>query len=424
MIGARAGAVALVAAAALTVGEGARADAPLPPWVDAGDVPLPSWARAVQPRPGERGRDGDLVLMVGPSRSSARRGVTAPGATLPIYASRRGGGCAASWWMVGPLAWTCGDDATLSPAEPTAPTVPSRADGLPREYFFVGRDGASAYASLENAAEGTSDRELEGGWGVGVVEQRGAAGERWVRTSKGLWIAARDLGAARPSALVGEVVVDGKLDLAWVLPERATVYGQPAAKAKAVDARARFQLVHALEDKGGFVRVGDDQWMSARDLSRPSVAAPPPIVTGPGERWIDVELASQTLVAYEGSRPVYATLVSTGRGPQGSDSATPLGAHRIWVKILASDMDNVERDDLSAHYSLEDVPYVQFFDHAVALHGTYWHRDFGRVRSHGCVNLAPLDARWLFDFTGPHLPAGWVAAYPTPVDGGTVVRVR
>ncbi|MGH7297925.1 MAG: L,D-transpeptidase, partial [Polyangiaceae bacterium] len=121
---------------------------------------------------------------------------------------------------------------------------------------------------------------------------------------------------------------------------------------------------------------------------------------------------------------VYTTLVSTGRGPAGSDSATPTGVHRIWVKLLASDMDNVERDDLDAHYSLEDVPYVQFFDKAVALHGTYWHRDFGHVKSHGCVNLAPLDARWLFDFTGPRLPAGWSAAYPEATDPGTAVRVR
>jgi hypothetical protein len=46
------------------------------------------------------------------------------------------------------------------------------------------------------------------------------------------------------------------------------------------------------------------------------------------------------------------------------------------------------------------------------------------VKSHGCVNLSPLDARWLFDFTGPRLPPGWVAAYPTEGDPGTVVRVR
>jgi lipoprotein-anchoring transpeptidase ErfK/SrfK len=97
---------------------------------------------------------------------------------------------------------------------------------------------------------------------------------------------------------------------------------------------------------------------------------------------------------------------------------------RIWVKILSSDMACADPDDPEANYSLQEVPYVQFFDRGVALHGTYWHRDFGRVRSHGCVNLAPLDARWLFDFTRPGLPRGWVAVYPTGVDEGTLVRVR
>lgn len=202
------------------------------------------------------------------------------------------------------------------------------------------------------------------------------------------------------------------------------MWPEPSPKAKPKGAKARFQLVHVAEESGVYVRVGDGEWMLARDLARPHTAPPPAEVTRPGERWIDVELATQTLVAYEGDRPVYATLVSTGRGPVGTDAATPPGVHRIWVKIQASDMDNVERDDLDAHYSLEDVPYVQFFDKAVALHGTYWHRDFGHTKSHGCVNLAPLDARWLFDFTGPHLPAGWAAAYPVPTDPGTAVRVR
>ena len=73
---------------------------------------------------------------------------------------------------------------------------------------------------------------------------------------------------------------------------------------------------------------------------------------------------------------------------------------------------------------MEDVPWVQFFDNAVALHGVYWHSQFGRVKSHGCVNLAPLDARWLFEFTGPRVQEGWVAAYPAQLDEGTVVQVR
>jgi lipoprotein-anchoring transpeptidase ErfK/SrfK len=417
------GALAALAGLCLATATLARADAPVPPWVDVG-VPFPSWARSVVPRTGERGRPGDLVLFSGPNRSNGKRGVTTAGASLPLFGAHAGGGCSGEWWLVGPLAWACSDDATLSPTDAAAPPAPIEIDGMPREYFFVGKDGASAYASLDAAAEGTPDRELESGWAVAVVEQRTWQGQRWAHTSKGLWIAVRDLGAARPSAFHGETLGDGPLDLAWVVSDKAAVYPQPTPKAKSKDARARLQVVHVLEESGPYVRIGEGEWMLARDVARPHVAPPPAEVGGSAERWIDVELATQTLVAYEGARPVYATLVSTGRGPPGTDSATPMGVHRIWVKILASDMDNVERDDLDAHYSLEDVPYVQFFDHAVGLHGTYWHRDFGHVKSHGCVNLAPLDARSLFAFTGPRMPTGWVAAYPVAVDAGTVVRVR
>ena len=402
---------------------GARGAAPALPWTDTG-VPLPSWSRSVAARPGDQGKPGDLVLLAGPGRTAPRRGVSVPGATLPIFGAHTGGGCSGLWWLVGPLAWTCSDDAVLSPDDAAAPPAPVEVDGLARQYFFLGRDGASAYASLESAGEGTADRELEGGWAVAVVEQRSWAGQRWARTSKGLWIAVRDLSPARVSGFHGEAIDGASLDLAWIVPDRASVYPLPSAKAKATGARARFEVVHALEETGGYVRVGEGEWMLGRDLARPHLAPPPADLVSEHERWIDVELATQTLVAYEGARPVFATLVSTGRGPQGSGSATPVGVHRIWVKLFASDMDNVERDDLDAHYSLEDVPYVQFFDHAVGLHGTYWHQDFGRVKSHGCVNLAPLDARRLFEFTGPRLPSAWAAAYPTPVDPGTLVRVR
>jgi lipoprotein-anchoring transpeptidase ErfK/SrfK len=143
-----------------------------------------------------------------------------------------------------------------------------------------------------------------------------------------------------------------------------------------------------------------------------------------GERWIDVDLATQTLVAYEGRTPVFATVVSTGRGRHGSATATPVGTHRIWVKLLSSDMDNLEDDAASRYYRIEDVPWVQYFSKGVGLHGAFWHRSFGRVRSHGCVNLAPLDAERLFYWTGPHLPAGWSAVHPAPHDLGTIVRVR
>jgi len=129
------------------------------------------------------------------------------------------------------------------------------------------------------------------------------------------------------------------------------------------------------------------------------------------------------LVAYEGTKPVFATLVSTGR----AEGTTPAGVHRVWVKLRVSDMENLsDEEDENDHdrFSIEDVPYVQYFERGVALHAAFWHGDFGRPRSHGCVNLAPKDAAWLFGFTAPHLPAGWSAALPTALEPGTVVRVR
>ncbi len=412
---------AAVALALALVVSSARGDVPAPPWVGDGEVPPPAWAQSVTAKPGDRDERGNLVLFAEPSRAGGRRGVTAPSASVPFFGAERGSGCSGTWWLVGPIAWTCSDDAELSPAAPLAPRRMVDAAGLSARYRFVRNEGASAYSSVESAEEGEANQELEGGWAVAVVEQRNGKAEGWVRTSKGVWIAQRDLIPARPSQFRGETVDEGRLDFAWVSADRASVWPSASSSGKAKDVRLRFQRLRIREEQGPMVRVDDGAWMLARDLARPRVAPAPIELSNPGEHWIDVDLATQTLVAYEGPRPVYATLVSTGRG---ADAATPLGVHRVWVKLVDSDLNNVEREDRDAHYSLEDVPDVQFFDGAVALHGTYWHGDFGRPRSHGCVNLSPLDAHWLFDFTEPHLPAGWTAVYPTPSDEGSIVRVR
>ncbi len=223
-------ALPLAAGLAVALVEGApasRGDVPCLPWIDEGDVPLASWSRSVVPRPDQRGHPGDLLLFSGPNRGSPKRGVTASGATFPLFAAKRGGGCNGRWLLVGPLAWTCSDDATVGPEEPQAPPRAPRPDGLLREYFFVPPQGASAYADVQMAEEGAPDRELEGGWGVAVVGQRTVGGQRWEQTSKGLWIAARDLGAARPSLFHGEKLDGGPLDLAWVVADKASVWPEP-----------------------------------------------------------------------------------------------------------------------------------------------------------------------------------------------------
>ena len=106
--------------------------------------------------------------------------------------------------------------------------------------------------------------------------------------------------------------------------------------------------------------------------------------------------ASQVLTAYVGERAVFATLVSTGRGADGSELATPRGTHRLWVKLKTSNMDNLDDESATENYAIQAVPWVMYFEHGYGLHGTFWHRDFGNKHSHGCVNLTPLDAERLF----------------------------
>jgi lipoprotein-anchoring transpeptidase ErfK/SrfK len=129
------------------------------------------------------------------------------------------------------------------------------------------------------------------------------------------------------------------------------------------------------------------------------------------------------LVAYVGQKPVYVTLVSTGRGGMGDPEkaqATVRGTFMVYAKHVSATMDGEE--DKSDSYALLDVPFVQYFHKGYALHGTYWHDEFGRVRSHGCVNLAPIDAAWLFEWTDPQVPNDWHAVINK--ERGTVVLVR
>jgi hypothetical protein len=75
-------------------------------------------------------------------------------------------------------------------------------------------------------------------------------------------------------------------------------------------------------------------------------------------------------------------------------------------------------------YSIEDVPWIMYFNGSIALHGAFWHSNFGSTKSHGCVNLAPVDARAMFGWTDPPLPDGWHGVMSTPDRLGTRVIVH
>ena len=112
-----------------------------------------------------------------------------------------------------------------------------------------------------------------------------------------------------------------------------------------------------------------------------------------GERWIEVNLTTQYFIAWEGDVPVYETYTSTGR----PDFDTPPGTYHILSKLESQTMEGVLGGE---YYNVPNVPWVQYFtNRGHAIHGAYWHNNFGQVMSHGCVNL-PVDfAAWLYTWT-------------------------
>ena len=114
----------------------------------------------------------------------------------------------------------------------------------------------------------------------------------------------------------------------------------------------------------------------------------PPSSGGNGAHWIDINLSTQQLFAYEGDVMVNAFLVSTGV------SATPTvtGTYKIYARYLYADMHG-------PGYFLPDVPYTMYFYKSYGIHGTYWHNNFGTPMSHGCVNMSISDAGWLYNWS-------------------------
>jgi lipoprotein-anchoring transpeptidase ErfK/SrfK len=187
------------------------------------------------------------------------------------------------------------------------------------------------------------------------------------------------------------------------------------------------QLTGKEIENGGFrySETKDGAWVKNINVRITRPGAPPKDLL-PNERWVDVNLKEQTLVVYEGTKAVYATLISSGKEStdKDKDHRTPTGEWRIREKHVTTTMDGDGSAAGDLPYSIEDVPYVMYFHQSYALHGAFWHRNFGLQMSHGCVNLAPLDAKWVFQHTDPPLPSGWHGAWSNNEHPGSRVVVH
>lgn len=110
-------------------------------------------------------------------------------------------------------------------------------------------------------------------------------------------------------------------------------------------------------------------------------------------RWIDINLSGQRLTAYQGQTAVFSTLISSGVAGR----RTPTGRFAVRTKLSSQRM-------VGPGYNLPGVPWIMYFAGANAIHGTYWHNNFGRPMSHGCVNLRIADAQWLYNWSSIGTP--------------------
>lgn len=332
------------------------------------------------------------------------------------------------------------DDQLDEPAEPaTPPTAEELAEQRRREAEAAAKAEEERLRKEEERKERLAKMGklplhpehpfLERGFIITAALKVSDQGKTWWRTSRGGYLEANKIfKKPRPETVaIGMQLPEGTgFPLGFVDEKAAVMKKDEDGSLKFVKSLPRRTFVGGTEEVeiGGrlYVHTTEDTYVRASDLR---MAEPQPRPEGVGEhdRWIDVDLSKQLLVAYEGDRPVFATLVSTGRkGTKDEPFETPKGTFRILTKHISSSMDGNTASD--GNYSIQDVPWAMFFDGNYAIHGAFWHNGFGSRRSHGCINLAVGDARWLFWWVGPELPEGWHGAAAREGSPGSVVQVR
>lgn len=412
-----------------------------------------------------------VAARLGPDESAKRIGTVAQDTRVAWRDAATGPGCTKSWYAIVPQGWVCGDFLEATSKAPSGVELPRLDKGeiVPGTYGKVieagtyvyskpggspkknkdkpkpldgptttpdddddtGADSSASIAEAATAAGLEKGRPLLGSVNVRKYAELVAAGKVFWKITKGEdeYLPKSAIREHKPSGYQGVRLGDDTgltLPLAFVWPRGGAtkVWTHRAARAggsnRQLTQRAAVPILETAQENGQVTayRIGEGEWIDANQVR---VARPEPVPAGvkPGERWIDVDLDQQILIAYEGDLPVYATMVSTGL----RDTPTETGVYRVWKKVAETDMKGLTGED---PYSVATVPWTQFFspEKGLALHTSYWHDRFGWPKSHGCVNLAPLDARWLYFFTDPQVPPGWSMAAGVVEAPGSIVRVR
>ena len=270
---------------------------------------------------------------------------------------------------------------------------------LPYQYFKVTDAGASLYASLDAAAANRPSKILYPSKDLYVSYQGSAelvGKESYYQLLSNYWIPAEGgrLGKFEPPFQGLLFSSQPRNSFGWILGTEKSRTAPGLSSPETGDTFFRFNIVQIYDtqkvDGITWDLIAPSEWLEAVNISQvaPHTSPPPGVI---GSRWIEVNLAEQTVTVYQNDQLIFATMASTGV----DHFWTRPGLFHIQKKLEATTMSNNIKDDF---YYLEDVPWTMYFDEGRALHGAYWHNRFGYRFSHGCVNLSPGDAHWLFNW--------------------------
>ncbi len=428
---------------------------------------------------------GSVGLYAKPSADRGlKMGYARSGGRLPVMPDKvSGDGCRSGWYELVGGGYVCGAEGTIDPEDPRArlavqapdlsATLPypygrNAQNGTPLYSSVPSRDQMAAYepyleleetpkrgppdagtlawwqrkeaqlnevrlAELALESDGVLARRLVKGFYIAIDKEFEWSSRTWYKSTKGM-VAPKDrFVAVEGSDFRGVDLPEAdSLPVAWAYGFRQNRPKYQLAESgtfKPNGSIERLRPIYLTGDpvvSGGhaYVRSLEGFWVRMDDVR---IARPPPIPIDVrrDERWIYVDLRSQTLVALIGSTPVYATLVSSGResDDEEQDHRTPPGQWNIREKHVTTTMDGDGTAAGDLPYSIEDVPYVMYFEGSYALHAAFWHRNYGVRMSHGCINLAPLDAKYVFFFTGPSVREGWHGAWSGNGQAGSRVVI-
>lgn len=297
------------------------------------------------------------------------------------------------------------------PPPPTFVTPPPRAGSFLQDASYVRLldlidvypEPTTALPPVRNVGDGFLFATAEG-------KVQNDAGELWYRINHGEYVRAEDLKEAEISQFAGvEVKMQPVRPFGWIIVDYWYSHepgGEPEPDTRKLPRYTFFEVYDAVEMSDGWIwyNIGDDRWMRQTYVSIVELNQRPEGVAA-DEYWVQVDLYEQSFAAYVGNRMVYAGLVSSGlnRWP------TNEGLFQVWDKHVTTKMSGAEGK--VDYYFIEDVPHTMFFDYDIALHGAYWHDRFGYKHSHGCVNMPPMAAEWVFNWSELAPNDLWVYVY-------------